>query len=438
MARRPGPAVAQIDFARTAAYDLPNYTIGAGRRRGDGLRWPGADKGIPVRLSRFRRLRSRGFRAAVAGAVLLGVCSADALAQNMRVRTHGSRSYSGISQVGMVGNTSVARNFGQTTPGSTSRNRSTGSSYGQQSKGLGGRRVNPGRNPLLSSPAQSWANQRKNEWRHALAPSGAARYLRQPPDFRYFQDANAGPGGQQAHRLLNAAKLVETTAFVAPARLGGFSSGVIHDALSLADDTGQVRYSARPVVGPGKHTQAELMTSRLAALQKQSLADGWTWFQKGEYLRARSCFENAEMLKRRDAEPRAGVFFCMVAERKYMQALHLAARIYRLDAGPNLFGADYRLAERYEPLDVEDPEERRAIGKQRLLQDVRSFVKFSGENPSLVILAAQIFHLWHGDQRAEAVQAARILLKEDPTGPYGRLGAGVLEADRKRREAASG
>jgi hypothetical protein len=210
---------------------------------------------------------------------------------------------------------------------------------------------------------------------------------------------------------------------------------VVHDALSLEDDTGQVRYSARPVIGPGERTQAELMTSRLTALQKQSVADGWTWFQKGEYLRARSCFENAEMLNRRDAEPRAGMFFCMVAERKYAQALHLVARIYRMDAGPQLFEADYRLLERYEPLDVEEPAGRRTLAKERLLADVRSFVKFSGENPSLMILAAEVFHLWHCGQRTEAVQAARILVDQDPTGPYGRLGASLLEADQKLRGA---
>jgi hypothetical protein len=266
-------------------------------------------------------------------------------------------------------------------------------------------------------------------------PSGAARYFRQPPDFRYFQYTDAGPGARQAHSLLNAAELIESTAFVAPARLGGVRGGLAHGALSLEDDIEQVRYSAKPVIAPGEHTQAELMTSRLTALQKRSVADAWAWFQKGEYLRARSCFENAEMLNRRDAEPRAGMFFCMVAERKYAQALHLVARIYRMDAGPQLFEADYRLLERYEPLDVEEPAGRRTLAKERLLADVRSFVKFSGENPSLMILAAEVFHLWHCGQRTEAVQAARILVDQDPTGPYGRLGASLLEADQKLRGA---
>ena len=360
------------------------------------------------------------------------------MAQNLRVKTHDSRGYSGISQVGKVGNTSVSRYFGQGTSGSTSRSRPPSSFYGQQSTGAGGGRVKPGRDLLISSPARTRANQREKQWRGNLAPSGAARYLRQPADFRYFQYTDAGPGARQAHSLLNAAELMETTAFVAPARLGGFSGAVLHDALSLEDDTGQVRYSARPVIGPGEHTQAELMTSRLTALQKQSVADGWTWFQKGEYLRARSCFENAEMLNRRDAEPRAGVFFCMIAEGKYVQALHVAARIYRLDGGSDLFDVDYRLLDRYEPLGVEDPEVRRTMAKEQLLADVRRFVAFSGEEFSPTILAAQILHLWHGGQRTEAVQAARILLEQDPTGPYGRVGASLLKADQRRQEALSG
>ena len=61
----------------------------------------------------------------------------------------------------------------------------------------------------------------------------------------------------------------------------------------------------------------------------------------------------------------------MIAEGKYVQALHVAARIYRLDGGSDLFDVDYRLLDRYDPLGVEDPVVRRTMAKEQLLADVR-------------------------------------------------------------------
>jgi hypothetical protein len=356
----------------------------------------------------------------------------------LRVGYQAGRGFGGIGRVGIVNNTAVSRFYRDTGQGVGVGGRPATSQYlAPQGSQLVGRRVLHGQDLLALTPAQSRAYRLERGWQRTLAPTGAGRYFADPPKLPGVGAGRVG-GNPSGRLLLSPHELARSMAFAAPATSMGIGVGGVRDPVS-AQQVGETEapYSLEPVPESGQFSQADLMASRLSAARERSLEDAWSWFQRGEYYRARSCFENAEMLDRTAAEPRAGVFFCLVAERKYMQALHAAGRIYRLNSGPDLFDVDYRLPERYEPLDIEDPVKRRAAGRTRMVQHLQGLINFAGTDPASVALAAEAFALWHSDHEQEALKAAQVLMERDPDGSYGKLGERVFEAAARRKQAAS-
>ncbi len=381
-------------------------------------------EGVPVAMI-YRRFRTwQPLVATMWAAVAVTLGAGEAFGQQLRVAEPTRRSFGEVDRSVRVGNTNVSRNFGQTIPGVGREGRPTGTLY-EAGGGLGidGRRIDPGRDLLEATPERVQASRLEGRWRTGLSPFGAARYVRRLPNFGAMQTRE----GAQAGNLLNQEFLLATTAFSAPARVGGLGAGGLRDAVLLADAPEEPLHTAAFGVGPGPTDHADLMASRLAVVHKRSLNEGWEWFRRGEYQRAHSCFESAEMLDRSATEARMGEFFCLVAEHKYYELLHVAAQIYRLDSGSDLFNAEFHLPERYEPEDVADPDERRQIGRDRMLAHVQSLIDFAGSDPPLVLMAAESLALWHAGFPGESVQLAQRMIEGDPHGPYGRLGKHILK-----------
>ena len=290
-----------------------------------------------------------------------------------------------------------------------------------------------GRDLVGAGRGRSIRRQVQTNWLRRLAPSGAARYFHR--DFFQSHFSTPAPGatftGQSL--LLAPQKLLDETGFWAPAQYGSMAQGGVRDRLSERDRTQSPRYARPTLPLEGRHSQADLMESRLGAMRKRLLDRAWAHFEEGAYLQARSAFRSAEMLDREDPEPRAGAFFCAVAERKYAQAVHEIGRICERDTDADLFGVDYRLPERYVS------EERLHENLRHLLQAVQNSrakaVDSAGgrKNTLAAAEAALGYAMWHSSgetARLEALHSARILKELDPNGngPFSRFGELLTEA----------
>jgi hypothetical protein len=291
---------------------------------------------------------------------------------------------------------------------------------------------------VTQKPAVHRAVQLPNTWRRTLAPSGAARYFTGAPNFDKLRGGLRGAEAMNAGLLLDPQRLLDTTAFAAPAYHAGISAGGVRDPLSRQEQLAGERPAVEAPEPIERRSQADLMENRLSALRKRVLNEGWAWFQRGEYKRARASFKNAEMLDRKDPEPRAGILFTHLSEAAFMQVVTSAARIMAWDARAPVFDADYRIAERYAPPDVEDPELRRDLGRERLKQHLEVFRRFYGDHKSQPgVQAAAAYLLWQTGGKDEAVLLARRLSQADPHGAYAQFALRMLEANERRVSAAT-
>ena len=117
-------------------------------------------------------------------------------------------------------------------------------------------------------------------------------------------------------------------------------------------------------------------------------ADGWHWFEKGEYRRAARAFESAVMFDADDVESRIGEVFCYLSLGSERTATVLVEQLARRD--PNPFVHDVPVAERYP--------------SQEDLRSVRLGVQTFAERQGgfAHAEALRIFTLWHLGQRDEA------------------------------------
>jgi hypothetical protein len=255
----------------------------------------------------------------------------------------------------------------------------------------------------------------ETDWHRRIAPAGAARYFRDPPRYRPARPNLADPYGN-VNELLQAEDLLNTTAFLGPVYHLGLQRTGVQDGLSAREEPETMPYQARRGTANAIHSQADLMESRLKLERERVLREAWEWFGQKEYDRSRTAFESAEVLDRSDSEPRAGVFFCSIAEQRYIQAAYNFSRLVRWSGEGNLFRSDYRLADRYESL-------------AQLRADIRAFAEFAasqGNHPD--VLVQMCYLLWHTGNRSDAAAGARHLIQRDPTGPVGTLGRQLTEA----------
>ena len=161
--------------------------------------------------------------------------------------------------------------------------------------------------------------------------------------------------------------------------------------------------------------------------RERTLKEAWQWFKLDDFQRARAAFQNAEMLDRSDPEPRAGMFFCSVAEERYAQALQNFNRIMRWDmsGARNHFDMDLKLPERYSTI-------------WRMRSDVGKLLTFDRlQKQKSGLYGAVCYALWHAGKQGEAVRGAQNLVEGDPTGPGGGFGRIILKAAEKHGVAAA-
>ena len=393
---------------------------------------------IPDSASRFTRV------VLLAVGTLLAGVAGEARGQ-MRVNSPTS-GLGNITNIGQVGATSISRYFNSTYQ--ASRGRAFSSPIAQRNNlSIFGRRL--GRNRDLIGDVRTAAinQQVERSWLTRLSPGGAARYIRDTPRLR-SSALGAGPGDSSnlGGQLMSAQSLLYSTSFVAPAYNAGIRGGIVRDPLSERDDSTEARYSVQSLSGDEHRSQADLMEARLAAKRERLIAEGWEWFRKGNepengeplngYLMAKSAFRRAEQLKRRDPEPRIGVFFCAVAQRQYSEAVQCMFSLLRCDRGrgvghhcdldQGIFGPEYSLANHY-----------KSAG--RMHRDVTEFVNFVNRrdiDPGL--LAGVSFALWHAGSHAEALQVAQKLQQMDPNGAIGAYGLLMRRAEEEQAVDESG
>ena len=377
---------------------------------------------------------------AVLAALLVGSLGAEAHAQRLRTSTPTGGSFGGITNVGKIANTSVSRNFAPMTPGAGAESQPPMTAPNAGLTGFGiGRRGRAGLDLVATTSAQRRSTELRNLWHRGLSPFGAARYFQSPPNYRAIGAPDAtGYRALQARLLLSPHDLLRTTAFTAPAYNAGITLGRIHDPLSMRDNTSEVRISSDMVSPVKRHSQADLMESRLASMRKRILQEGWAWFQKADYQRAYASFKNAERLDRTDPEPRAGMFFCCLAGRKHLQTTQTASRIIAWDANAGIFEADYRLEELCAPPDEEDPKVRLEKGHERVVKNLNALLRFAGEKPPPRRLAAVAYALWHSGYKSEAIRAARALQARAPGSAYDRFARRMIEASERENAGRPG
>lgn len=172
---------------------------------------------------------------------------------------------------------------------------------------------------------------------------------------------------------------------------------------------------------------ADLMVERLAAYQREQMADGWAYFKNGDYLRSLGAFEAAESLDRRKWGPRFGQLMSAAASGHYRRAINKLKRIVDYDAArppgePGMFEYDTSLQSvvaTEQALDV-------------LLRRLRHLAQNHPE--SIGSQALYCYLLWYGRLEDAAIEAAAIAERINRTYPesfWSRFGPMIQEAQRK-------
>ena len=347
-------------------------------------------------------------RAYAVAAVAITLLDSQAYAQRLRISQPANGNFGGILNTAVVGNTRVSQNFrGLSQPGSTRQppsvlNSSTLTTFS-------GRRRGAGLDLVGQSAARARARRLNSTWLQTLSQGGAARYFRgSAPDYRLANTESNYAGARTARMLLSPRELLRTTAFAAPAHGAGVTSAYLQDPFWAQEGTQEALFSAGRFSESSEYSHADLMESRLAAVQKRLVKEGWQWYQRRDFQRAWASFSSADMLEGRDPEPRAGLFFCCLAEGKHYQAYRRMSDIFKRDADRNVFEDDYRLLERSEPPEEEDPARRGRIARGRLDAQLRQFMVFSqprdGQSMSPAVLSTLTFAFWHYEGRQQEGQ----------------------------------
>lgn len=407
-------------------------------------------RSIPVsRTPAARLVRDAHLALLNALLVVLIVPGGEAYAQRLRVGYEAPRGLGGPS-VGKIANTAVSRSFNTGNPGASAFSRPRGTFPTATPvilnpyAGVG--RGRPGKLDLVDRPpAQARAQTLPNRWRRDLSLSGAARYFAIPPQYGQYRAGVPTGGARVVEQLFDAEKLARSTAFTTPVRysraaVGGARDPLSHATNSLGSELARLDSAeVEPLDSPNRRAQSEVMNDRLVAMRTRAMAEAWSRFRKGDYQRARSSFESAEMLDRDDPEPRSGIFFCYVAEGSYLQALQAMNRVVTWDVRRGVFDLDLRLEERFQSDAIEDPVERRQAAERRLSAAMEGFKaffdKYRTQGP---VQVAASYALWHTGNRQEALLLADIIRKNDPNGPYGNFANRMLEADNGAEIARGG
>lgn len=358
----------------------------------------------------------------VLGGAILTCFSSKSYGQALRVSQPTANTLDSVTNIGRIGNTAVSQGFSRRSQVGAYRGSLPPRQSAQQLLGASqrfstfGRRSGTPRDLLGLNRASRIQRSTETNWRKRLARSGAARYMRQPP--RYQSSVARLVDPTVADLLLQPQALLQTTAFLGPMSGLGSPTGGIRDAVSAKDQAGVSPYTLQSLSPQKERTQSELMASRLELMRERILKEAWQWFKKEDFRRARSAFQSAEMLDRTDPEPRAGMFFCSVAQERYSQAMHNFNRIVGRDLRrqEDPFAADFELPVRYS-------------SARRMRSDIRRFVDFTeARQDSTGLYGALCYFLWHTETRDQAVRAAQKLVQIDPTGSAGYFGRLVLEA----------
>ena len=184
--------------------------------------------------------------------------------------------------------------------------------------------------------------------------------------------------------------------------------------------------------------QRNQYTSRLATqmhLRGRRLAgDGWTYFEEGDFLRARSSFESAEIVSESSPVPRFGKLMVDVAQRHYRRAITQLARNVVLDARQpsgvdGLFEYDVSL------LDVFGDEE----GLRRSIIGLQRFAQENLDNPGVQALYCYV--LWYSgidefEVQASGVAAQLVTGAAGLNSPWARFSEMIEKARAGREEGA--
>ncbi|MEE9294646.1 MAG: hypothetical protein V3W34_06775 [Phycisphaerae bacterium] len=134
---------------------------------------------------------------------------------------------------------------------------------------------------------------------------------------------------------------------------------------------------------------------------RQLVDDGWGYFQDGDYLRARSAFESAEIVDRHSPVPRFGQLIVDVAQSHYRRAITLLAKSISYDARrppgiAGLFEYDVSLQEIF-------GDEKKML---RSILQLRQFAQENLDNPAVQALYCYV--LWYSRIPDSAAQASGI------------------------------
>ena len=201
-------------------------------------------------------------------AVALTILASQAYAQRLRV-AQPTGSIGSVLNTARVGNTRVSQNFrGLSQPGSTRQppsvlNSSTLTTFS-------GRRRGAGLDLVGQSAARARASRLNSTWLQTLSQGGAARYFRgSAPDYRLANTESNYTGARTARMLLSPRELLRTTAFAAPAYGAGVTSAYLQDPFWAQEGAQEALFSAGRFSESSEYSHADLMESRLAAVQKR-------------------------------------------------------------------------------------------------------------------------------------------------------------------------
>jgi len=377
---------------------------------------------------------------AIAGLVAMLALAGGQSAYGQRLRV--SQPSKGINagiQIGRIANTSVDRNF-RTYSGLNSPSAAPlPTSQAPAVPTVFGGRMGIGRDLVAQMAAGQVKSRVRNDWLRRLSPGGAAQYFQ--PRSRLGGRTWGRVVSSFYEPLLSPETLAVTNAFTAPAVNQGIPFRIPRDPLSQQDVPEAPYVSGATVNLEEGYTQAEMMSSRLEFQRQRVLQEAWEWFRLGDYLRARSAFERAEMLDRQLPDARVGIFFCSVAERKHAVAYQNLLRILDWDLDKDIFGSGYRMAARYPAIQKMRRDHNAFVGyANRFIQAARG----AGIRERLMwAVAAASFASWHMEQKREALRGAQQLVDMDPGGQFAKFGLAMREAYEAdlaaaERDAASG
>jgi len=372
--------------------------------------------------------------ACMAPAFLPAVASAQSR-ERLRVGSVSARGVvNGVGGVGLVGVSDVTRRFGTSRyEAPDMRSRPLPQANFMDSLTFQGRGAALGRTDQSLDPRIETIQDAVNTgWIRELAPGGAARFFDRSAYLEQMGRMKMGETPTPYRLLLAPEKLLSQTSFLAPVYSGGVMYARPADPLSAAETPPP---AFAPLIQPAgvPRSQSNAMADYLGSRRTQRLADGWGRFKAGEYVQARSAFENAEMLDRSDPEPRVGLMLCAIAEGKFAQAGQCMKMLCRNDDGRLLYTTDFRLPERYG--DGGSAKLRRDLAAMAAFVRSRAGEISAGREPGdaerfSATVSALSLALWQSgdkDMRLEAVTYAKQVREFDAGGTCAKFALGLID-----------